>query len=392
MKVCVICSTFPPQRSGQKCGIGDYTIHLSRGLVSLGFEIVILTSTLYTGPRVLDPNLAVFPLIRNWNTAALKVVRSFLDVQRCSLVSLQYQPNMYGKRWSFFNALLPIVTKSQSRKLVTTFHSIANPSPVSPTRLSALLLAACSDHIIVTNEHHLSELLRLYGPAARKLSCVPVGANILPSDKLWGRREHVRIGVRARLGISQDEVLLSHFGLIYQGKGLETLLKAMRLLLDSGRDVRLLIFGHVRPTAESYCKSLAMFAEKLGIEDHIIWTRDCTENEISEYLLASDIYVVPYDDGISSRRTSSMVGFAHGLPIVSTSSPTIPPIFKSGQNVILVPPKDGTALFRALVELVDSAERRTAIGIASLQLAQQFSWPLISRAIADVCSQVADRR
>jgi glycosyltransferase involved in cell wall biosynthesis len=73
-----------------------------------------------------------------------------------------------------------------------------------------------------------------------------------------------------------------------------------------------------------------------------------------------------------------MIGFAHGLPVVSTTGPATPADFKNGQNVVLVPPGDAGSLKTALSELIMSPSKRAAYVAASLEVAEKFSWARIA--------------
>jgi glycosyltransferase involved in cell wall biosynthesis len=390
MKVCIICSTFPPQSSGLECGIGHYTRGLAEALAALeSSQISVLTSTSYAGSSVPSQNLRVVPLVRRWNLAALPTIDMFLRAQGFSVVSLQYQPSIYGQRWSQFNALLPIVLSRSSRRLVTTFHTITNPSRFSPTRLSAYMLTRYSRHLVVTNEHHRRQLLKLHCLPEDILSLIPVGTNIPLPGELWNGREAARDEVRQKLGIRKDVILLSHFGTFYPGKGLETLLRAMALLVQSQCPVHLLAFGQVRPKDESYFGKLVALVQDYQLEDHVILERDCSETTVSKYLIASDIYAVPYDDGVSSRRTSLAAGFAHGLPVISTMAKDMDPLFRPDENVILVSPLDSAELSRAVAQLVASDERRLALANASIQMGQRLSWTLIAQRMEGILASLS---
>jgi glycosyltransferase involved in cell wall biosynthesis len=352
---------------------------LARELANLGVDVTVLTADSYSGHRAPYPDVNVFPMVGRWTVSQLRQIGTFLAAQNCDLVNLQYQPGIYGKRFSLFNFSLPVAIRRQGLKLVTTFHSIANPSALSPTRISARLLATLSQHIVVTNMHHWKQLVGLCASASEKVSLIPVGSNILPSVERWEERERMRIAVRRRLGISEEAILLSHFGIFYPGKGIETLLRSVQFLAESYPALKLLVFGHVRPTSEAYFESLVDLAEQLSIQDRVIWIRDCSTSEVSEHLFASDIYVVPYEDGLSTRRTSAWVGFAHGLPVVSTIGPAMAPIFEPGRNVILISPGDSHELAEALATLMSSKKKRTALADASLDLSKQVSWTSIAQ-------------
>ena len=82
------------------------------------------------------------------------------------------------------------------------------------------------------------------------------------------------------------------------------------------------------------------------------------QREVSSYLLASDVLVMPYSSGVTIRDgteagefTSPLKLFeymAAGKPIVATGVPSVLEILKSGENSVVVPPDDGEEFLRAL--------------------------------------------
>lgn len=389
MKLCIISSTFPPQAAGKRCGIGDYTAHLAQHLAPHNFEIDVLTSTSYVGPEQPAPSARVLPLIDKWQITTLKKVRDLWRHNAYDWISWQYQPAIYGGKWSLYNSLLAWVARRYGR-LATTFHTLAYPSPLSPTRLNAFAISALSHQIVVTNEKHRQELLRLYPKAQNKQRLIPVGSNILPDHEKWQNRQAIHTQMRQKLGIAPHQMLISNFGLIYPDKNLEALVQAVGQLHAAGHPAHLLLIGQVRPSSQPYLAKIKNLAQQAGLENDVTWVHDCPVDEVSDYLFASDIYAVPYKDGLTTRRTSALAGMAHGLPTLSTKGPATPDIFVAGQNLALTPLEDEVALYHALLDLATSSEKRRRLGNAARVLSMQFSWEFIARQFADVLMTAKD--
>ena len=383
MKICILSSTFPPQANGKMCGIGDYTYHLAQNLAPYHFEIDILTTTTYVGPKQINSSLRVLPLIDKWQMTTLKILRNVWHNNAYDLLSWQYQPAIYGSKWSLYNSTLAWLAQRYSR-LITTFHTLTYPSPFSPTRLNALAISALSHQIIVTNQKHRQELLTLYPAAKNKHHLIPVGSNILPSQESWQKRDDIYTQVREKLGIAPSQILISNFGLIYPDKNLETLVRTVGKLHASGYPTHLLLMGQVRQSSRTYLAEIKTLVQQEGLESHVTWVHDCPVDEVSDYLFASDIYAVPYKDGLTTRRTSALAGMAHGLPTVATRGPATPDIFVTEENVVLTPLDNENAFFQALLNLVTSSEKRHMLGKAARVLSMQFSWEFIAGQMANV--------
>jgi glycosyltransferase involved in cell wall biosynthesis len=82
---------------------------------------------------------------------------------------------------------------------------------------------------------------------------------------------------------------------------------------------------------------------------------------LSAHISACDVMLQPYPDGVSSRRTSAMVAFAHGVPIVTTAGPLTETIWHEADAAAIVPAGDADRLADAVAALLQDPDRRAAI-------------------------------
>jgi colanic acid/amylovoran biosynthesis glycosyltransferase len=62
------------------------------------------------------------------------------------------------------------------------------------------------------------------------------------------------------------------------------------------------------------------------------------------------------------------------LPVVSTRHSGIPEVVEDGVNGLLIPPEDGTALAKAMAQLLDHPEQRHEFGLKARQtIVERFS-------------------
>jgi glycosyltransferase involved in cell wall biosynthesis len=179
-----------------------------------------------------------------------------------------------------------------------------------------------------------------------------------------------------------------HFGLIYPGKGLETMFEALPSIRRVHPNARLVVVGDTRTENRGYREALMGLAARLNVTPAIIWTGSQPSEEVSRFLQAADVFVVPYDDGASIRRGSLMAGLAHGLPVVSTNSVLPSTYLRDGDNISLVPPRDVPALASRISSLLASPDEAVALGKAALSLAEQFSWATIARETRQLYTKV----
>lgn len=130
-----------------------------------------------------------------------------------------------------------------------------------------------------------------------------------------------------------------------EGKGIEVLLDAVPLVPDA----QFVIVGD------------GPLREKLQGGDRVTWTG--FRRDVPELLSQSDVFVLPSLG--DAYPTVLLEAMAAGLPVVSTRVGGIPEIVEDGRTGILVPPGNPTALASAISGLLDSPEKREALGRAA---------------------------
>jgi glycosyltransferase involved in cell wall biosynthesis len=102
--------------------------------------------------------------------------------------------------------------------------------------------------------------------------------------------------------------------------------------------------------------------------------------QVSANLLAADVVVMPYRDGVSFRRTTLIAALRHGCPVVSTrpADASLVPEIVPGENMLLASPCDAIALAHALVSLAEDHPLRARLAAGANQLGAQFDWVTIA--------------
>ncbi|MGB3056714.1 MAG: glycosyltransferase family 4 protein, partial [Candidatus Omnitrophota bacterium] len=219
-----------------------------------------------------------------------------------------------------------------------------------------------------------------YMPWKKDFARIPIGSNIIPpeKEKIEAKEE-------------KDVIVLTHFGLFYPGKGVETILRAVAELKKEYKDFKLVMIGGKWPGKEQYYESLRQQAKQLDVDDKVSWVGYLPSSDVSEYLSKTDIYLIPYDMGISIRRGSYMAGLVHGLPMISTYAKIKSEYIREGENIALVPPRDPVALKNKILELIHDPDKRTRLAENARSLVDEFSWPKIASRMIQVFEKVRER-
>ncbi len=405
-----VSGEYPPDVGG----VGDYTEHLRATLSTLGWQSGVLSRR----------------QVRRWDARSL--VELARAAPRTGIVHIQYQAGAYDLLGDV--CLMPSILRRfrPHIRVVTTFHD-ARPPYLFPKagllRAAAVRLLARSSHaVIAADARDLAALApdpaALGGPA-RRFHHVPIGPNV-PCAPAQG---YDRAAFRTTLGLQPDTLALVYFGLRNASKGLDVLLDAVNLVLRQRPDTRLMLLGGEagasdrtdRQTADRLRHRLAPSAPLPGsgpgsqamppggglgsqamrpgggpgspatppgggLGEFVLQTGWLPPEQLSAYLVAADIAVLPYADGASPRRGSLLACAEHGLPIVSTA-PAAPEV----ADAVYAVSADPRHLAEAILHLAESEPAAARLRAAARSLAARSAWPTIAAAHVEIYEHLLSR-
>lgn len=371
-----IVAALPPKLDG----IGDYTARLTAELAKH------VRPTLWTATGTCDaiPGAKIYPLFECAQPASVRNLVPKIVECRPDWVVLQYMPFAYG-RWGW-NPYLPQAMRQIKRRSHGTRFALMMHEPFVPVdhwknavfttwqRWQLWQLGRAADVAFFSIDPWRKRFARWFP----KTSCVhlPVGSNI-PSIPI------AREAARERLGIRPTTTVLGYFGTTHPSRMPETVQAAVRASHDAGFDVT---FLHIGPHRETFCRGL----EGIPVVSEGILPAD----EVSRRFAAMDIYLVPFTDGISTRRTSLMTGLQHGVPIVGTQGHLTDSILaaEAGQAFLLADVREPKAFTAQVLSLLREPARRTALGEAGRELfVQEFTWERIAQRMLAAMREVSEK-
>lgn len=366
MRIGLITGEYPPMQGG----VGDFTCALAAALAEQGHALYILTDQ--RGHD--EPNIYISNTIKHWDWSSLLTARRWARANRLDVVNIQYETVAFGM--SLLVHWLPDVLGALPT--FTTFHDLHVPylfPKAGRLRYQVLLrLARHSAGVIVTNEQDEQKLRVESG--IRRLIQIPIGSNIQTQPPLG----YDRVVWRQQLGISPQTFLIGYFGFLNASKGVDTLLQGTALALQGGLDAHLLMIGGQTgasdPTNASYTRRIEAQMASLDLMPRVQWTGFADQAQVSGHLLACDVIVLPFTDGLSLRRGTFLAALAHGCPIISTTPAIALPELDG--SVYLIPPQSPADLAKAIVKLAADPDARTMLSRKAAALAQGYSWTSIA--------------
>ena len=143
---------------------------------------------------------------------------------------------------------------------------------------------------------------------------------------------------------------------------------------------KLVLLGSLHSGDITYIQFIKNLINNLDIHDKVLFTGFMEAGKVTQYLRATDIFIVPFDRGGSIRRGSLMAGIVHELPIITTF-PEIPSRYIDEKTMALIPPNNPASLVDKVIELSSDTKKLNKLKQNVSHIKQKFMWSDISRRI-----------
>lgn len=212
------------------------------------------------------------------------------------------------------------------------------------------------DAVVCLTEGTHRLLTDIYKINRQKIFLIPNGLKrseciIAQTDKLKLRKKYY---------VDENEKVILYVGRLSESKGVDAVLEAFGILLNTFTNVRLVLAGGLLPDFD--------IAKYASISNKVTYTGHLPRRELKRWYQMADIGVAP-----SYTEQCSYVGIEmmmHGLPVVSSDGFGLRDMFKDGVNAIVAPIGSRTGkdkplagnLAHALAMLLSSDALRDKIG------------------------------
>ncbi len=359
-QICFV-SSFPPR----ECGIATFTEALIDEIDKLGMfqgSVVIPVTESATsypyGTRV------KFEIERQ-SLETYERAADYVNNSGIALSNLQHEFGLFGGDWGEY--ILRYLEELEVPSVVTLHTVLMNSK--RKVREVVAAIAGTSLRVIVMTRRSRKILLEQYGVSARKVRIIPHGT---PKVSMV-----ISAGAKASLYLT-GRFVLSTFGLIHRGKGIEYTIKSLPKIVEKEPSVLYLVLGRTHPEVwkregESYRNELMSLVERLGMGDHVRFHDGyLTKRTLETYLQATDIYLAPYLDENQSSSGTLSYAMGFGKPVIATPfSHAIEAV--SGGRGVLCNFKDPASLADATIKLLDP-RRRAVMGRRASRYAASKDW------------------
>jgi predicted GH43/DUF377 family glycosyl hydrolase/glycosyltransferase involved in cell wall biosynthesis len=369
-------STYPPRR----CGIATFTSDLMAAVRTADPATRSRVAAIDEKGVVRAYGSEVRWRIRQGSVDSYVATARAINESNADVVCVQHEFGLYGlwkgggfvgETWiegTYEDHLTPFLEVLRKPSLVT-MHTVL-PEPTPSIKDTVRSIAEAAHGLTVMAETAVDILRDVYGISNPPI-VIPHG---MPHIEPKGRRR-----LKAKMGLDGRQII-STFGLVGPGKGLEYMVEAMPMVVDKHPDALYLIAGQTHPEllrqhGEEYRNRLIEVVDGLGISDNVAFVNQYLEQkDIIEYLLASDIYVTPYLD--PNQITSGTLSYALGAGKAVVSTPYLhAKEALADQRGIVVDFRSAEGLAGAINDILGDPELKARLERNAYRYANEATWP-----------------
>ena len=297
-------STYPPR----ECGLATFTQDLINAMDNSGIMETSVVAIKNNEDDVYDDK--VFAEIRQYNHDDYIAAAQKLNDSDIELLVIEHEYGIFGGEHGEY--ILDFVN-SLDIPVVTTLHTIiSEPNPKQ--RLIINTLGKKSAKIVTMAKNTKQLLQTVYGVDPHKIEVIHHGV----PKKLIQSRE----SLKKKYGYENIQII-STFGLIGPGKGIEHGIEAISKVVKEHKDIVYLVLGQTHPAlkeeGQAYRSRLEKLVSDLDLSRNVKFiNKYLLKDEIIQFLQMSDIYMTPYTGKDQAVSGTMAYAVGYGRVIVST--------------------------------------------------------------------------
>lgn len=377
-------STYLPRR----CGLATFTSDLRGALCEVAPRSQVAVCAIDRDGLAYGPEVTA--VIRQDDAADYRRAARTLAAMGTHLVMIQHEYGIFeGPDGAHVLELAAELRKRGVPYTVTLHTVLSRPSAGQAATLRRLCDGAARVTVFTDTARDLVAGTGL--AALDKLVTVPHGAPALLRS--FVDPQAAGPVVRAALDAMGDARVLSTFGLLGPGKGVEHAIAALPRILRRHPDVVYLVAGATHPEVarrdgESYRRRLTGLATDLGVAERVLMLDAfLSDTELAVLLARTHLFLTPYRSPEQICSGALTFALTAGCPVVSTDYRYARDMLTAdGRDApgVLVPCGDAAALGAAVTRLLADGLAWRRAARAADTLGARLTWPSVATRFADV--------
>jgi len=362
----IVASEYPPDVGG----VSDYTRQIAQGLARMGDEVHVWCPHSGAGATLHGPH--VHADLGDFRPADLKRLDERLSAYPAPRrLLVQWVPHGFGYHSMNLWFCLWLAWRAAAGDCVELMvHEPYLEFRRGPFR-----------HAVMACVHRLMTIL-LLGAAQKVWVSIPAWERMLRPYALgrsvpmqWlpvpacAADEHSASATAIRMKyVAEGRYVLGHFG-SYGASITALLIERLPPIMDGAFRPSLLLLGAgSEQFRETLIKRFPSWAGRVHAPGYL------SASDLGAHMAACDLFVQPYPDGVTSRRTSVMACLALGRAVVTTAGHLTEPLWTQTGAVATADLVDGAGFASTVIDLLRHDGRRLALGERGQQVyAEWFS-------------------
>lgn len=366
----VFVSTYPPR----ECGLATFTQDLINELDEIKLINKPRVIAISNGDYRYDDR--VIMEIHQYDRDSYVKVARHLNETDTELVVIEHEYGIFGGDWGDY--ILDFIDNLHI-PFITTLHTVLL-EPSDKQKEIIKVLGEKSQKVVTMANNTVKILTGVYGIDPSKIEVIHHGVPykvVEPREKL-----------KERYGFKGRQII-STFGLISPGKGLEYGIEAIAEVAKKHPEVLYLILGQTHPCVkkeygESYREKLEELVRRLGVEENVRFVNKyLKKDEIIQYLQLSDIYMTPYLGREQAVSGTLAYAVGYGKVIVSTPYPYAKEMLADGRGM-LAEFADSKSLARCINYILEHPEVKGEMEKKILALGRTMMWKNVANQYAQL--------
>ncbi len=256
-----------------------------------------------------------------------------------------------------------------SKPILTTLHTVL-PHPKDKMKEVTEQIITLSRVIVVLTNQSKKLLEEVYPCAIGKVSVIPHGIHPTVFETPKKYKEKLEL---------EDRIVLSTFGLLSRGKGIEYIIKSLPEVIKKYPSVLYLVLGETHPVirrneGEKYRIKLIRLVNKLGLQKHVrFYDQYLSLPDLFTFLKATDIYIASSTNPHQAVSGTLSYALGAGCAVVSTQ-------FAQAKEIVtpdigrLVAIRKAGAFSLALLDLLSDKKRLLDMRLHAYEKTRYMLW------------------
>lgn len=233
-----------------------------------------------------------------------------------------------------------------------------------------------ADRIITVSEYSKNEIVKYVGYPEDQITVIP---NAVDHNNYYVKRDREIV---KKLGVPDTQKVILYVGSEQPRKNVPFLLEAISLLKKKLPGIKLLKIGV--PQVSGVREELLKLIEVLDIQKEVIFVGYVSENDLTKYYNAADLFVFPtLYEGFGLPPLEAM---ACGTPVITSNVTSLPEVV--GDSAVTIDPYDVNAFAEAMYDLLTDEKLRENMINKGLKRAQLFNWEKSAKETLKVYEQL----